>query len=63
MARSDGCKRIQKAVMFEQLYELKTTGGLLSEKFVTLQFEEKNHFIFEAIVDTSKKLENNIFTL
>jgi len=48
----DGWQRLQKAVLFENLYELWTTDGLISEKISTTEFEEYSPFIFEAIVDT-----------
>jgi hypothetical protein len=48
----DGCQRLQKAVLFEELYELWTTDGLISEKIATKQFEVHSRFIYEAIVDT-----------
>ena len=48
----DGCQRLQKAALFEELYELWTTDGLISEKIATIQFEEHSPFIFEAILDT-----------
>ena len=48
----DGCQRLQKAELFEELYDLWTTDGLISEKVATAQFEVHDPFIFEAIVDT-----------
>jgi len=48
----DGVQRQQKAVLFEQLYELWTTNGLISERIATRQFEENSEFIVEAILDT-----------
>jgi len=48
----DGCQRLQKAELFEELYDLWTTDGLISEKVAAAQFEVHSPFIFEAIVDT-----------
>ena len=48
----DGCQRLQKAVLFEELYDLWTTDGLISEKIAITQFDKHSRFIYEAIVDT-----------
>jgi hypothetical protein len=48
----DGCQRLQKAELFEELYDLWTTDGLISEKVAAAQFEVHSPFIFHAIVDT-----------
>jgi len=48
----DGCQRLQNAALFEELYELWTTDGLISKKIATAQFEVRGPFIFTAIVDT-----------
>jgi len=48
----DGCQRLQKAALFEELYELCTTDDLISEKIAAAQFEEHSLFIYEAIVHT-----------
>jgi hypothetical protein len=52
LVRLDGVQRLQKAVFFEQLYELWTMNGLISERIATKQFEENRPFIFEAILDS-----------
>jgi hypothetical protein len=48
----DGLQRLQKAELFEELYDLWTTDGLISEKIAATQFEVHSRFIYEAIVDT-----------
>ena len=52
LVRLDGFQRQQKEVLFEQLYVLWTTDGLISERSATKQFEENSPFIFEAILET-----------
>ena len=48
----DGCQRLQKAVLFEELYELWTKDGLISEKIAITHFDKHSRFIYDAIVDT-----------
>ncbi len=45
----DGCQRLQKAVLFEELYDLWTTDGLISEKIAITQFDKHSRFIYETI--------------
>jgi len=44
--------RLQNAELFEELYALWTTDGLIAEKIATTQFEVHSSFIIEAIVNT-----------
>ena len=48
----DGFQRQQKEVLFEQLYVLWTTDGLISERNATKQFEDNSPFILESILET-----------
>ena len=52
IVRLDGVQRLQKAELFEELYDLWTMDGLISERIATRQFAEHSPFIFDAIVDT-----------
>jgi len=52
IVRLDGFQRQQKEVLFEQLYVLWTTDGLISERNATKQFEDNSPFILESILET-----------
>ena len=41
----------QKNVLFDQLYNLWTTDGLITNSFVTYKFEEDRDFIYQTIVN------------
>jgi len=60
IVRLDGFQRQQKEVLFEQLYVLWTTDGLVSERNATKQFEDNSPFIFESILETFEERGNNI---
>jgi len=61
LVRLDAVHSQEKAPLFEQLYQLWTTDGLISERIATRQFEEHSSFIYKAIVDTFKEPKKEKF--